>query len=395
LNEFDPNTINDILRDFAEVDEDISALFRDADDADATNRQTHLLGANSKSAHELAANPPEKPVHIVEDLIVEGLTLLCGAPKMGKSWMVLDMCASVADGLPFLGRKTLPGGVFYLALEDSFDRVHTRLLKQGHKMSPRFSIATEMRALDTGLIEQLDDWRSRNPDGRLVVIDTLQKIRPTQKGGANAYEADYNIMTPLHNWAKKNHIALVIVHHLRKTGTFDSGDPFERISGSSGLTGAADTSIVLARERNSDDARLLVTGRDVEMANLALHFETARCQWRMVGKDADTYFALRAYMDDPLVDCLRKLLDKNPGGARIGYDALMAEATEFIGYPPATDSRDLAKKLRTLAPQLMEYEGIGLSSNIRLDNGRVRGVHLTRIHAAKSTAIQTTLNTAV
>lgn len=386
----------EILREYAEQDEELTALFREADDADADARQTRLLGANSISAHALAANPPEKPLHIVEDLIVEGLTLLCGAPKMGKSWLVLDMCASVADGLPFLNRKTLAGGVFYLALEDSFDRVHSRLLKQGHKMSPKFSIATEMRALDTGLIEQLDDWRGRNPDGRLVVIDTLQKVRPSQKTGANAYEADYNIMTPLHTWAKKNHIALVIVHHLRKTGNFDTGDPFERISGSAGLTGAADTSIVLVRERNSEDARLMTTGRDVESADLALHFESSHCQWRMVGKDADSYFAMRKYADEPLVGCLRKLMDKYSGSLRIGYDALLNETTEWIGYPPATDVRNFAKKLRDLAPQLAEYDGITLHSNIHLERGSSRGIFLTRkSDFSPKAVVQTILNTPV
>ena len=176
-NEYDMNNLEQNLRDYAMTDGDLTSLFHDADSADAEARQTHLLGANSMSAHALAANPPQKPVHVVTGMIVEGLTLLCGAPKMGKSWFVLDMCASVAEGLPFLGQKTDRGGVFYLALEDSFDRVHTRLIKQGHKMSPRMSIATEMRSLDSGLIEQLNDWRGKNADGRLVVIDTLQKIR--------------------------------------------------------------------------------------------------------------------------------------------------------------------------------------------------------------------------
>ena len=229
----------------------------------------HAIGAGELIKQNFTAL-----LEVVSRLIVEGLTMLCGMSKTGKSWLVLLMCAAVAAGVPFLGRKTMQGKVLYCAFEDSLRRLQTRLNKLGIDPGDNLQFQTQVITLQDGLLNALDGWVLNNPDAKLIVIDTLQMIRGAVPSRVNAYAEDYKVMRQLKGFADKHHIAVVVVHHLNKLR--DVEDPFDKISGSTGLMGAADTTILMTRKRGEDDATITYTGRDVYGDDFKIRFEIGR-----------------------------------------------------------------------------------------------------------------------
>lgn len=125
--------------------------------------------------------------YIVDELLPQGLAILAGLPKIGKSYLSLDLCLCVAHGLPFLGKRTHAGSVLYLALEDSDRRLQKRVREVwGDKaVNSKFHRVTKAPRTNEGLLLQLDEHMAQYPDTSLIVIDTLQKVRKnTGQGGA-------------------------------------------------------------------------------------------------------------------------------------------------------------------------------------------------------------------
>lgn len=240
---------------------------------------------------------------IVDGLIPQGLTILAGAPKAGKSWLALDLCLSVARGDPFWNRDVDPvvGEVVYLALEDSERRLKSRMqtVLDGRSAPSNLSFITEAPAIDGGLVQQMQFLFDCRPNTSLVIIDTLGRIR--QASTKEGYLKDYQEMAALKRLADEQGCALIVVHHLRK---MRSVDPFDMISGTNGIAGAADTQLVLQRERQSTDGRLAITGRDLDEAEYALKF-TEKCRWELISEDARGY----NFQNDPLVKFLSDMED--------------------------------------------------------------------------------------
>ena len=230
-------------------------------------------------AEELMATPYAPKNFIVADMLPEGLTLLCGPSKIGKSWFVLQLCLCVALGRMFLGHNIIPSDVLYLALEDTFARVKDRVARLTEECPTNLRFAVQAGTLGGELEEQLVNHKTQYPDTKLVVIDTLQKVRGASdpKAGSPTYGKDYADIGSLKKLADDLGIAIVLVHHLRKTK--DKDDPFNEISGSTGLMGAADTALLLKKfDRASDHAELLWTGRDVQDGGVCLTFEDCICE---------------------------------------------------------------------------------------------------------------------
>lgn len=229
-------------------------------------------------AEELMARPFAPRNYLVAGLVPQGLTLLCGPSKAGKSWLVLQLCLCVALGVRFLGYNTLKSDVLYLALEDTFARVKERIAKLTDDHPTNLRFAVEAGTLGDGLEEQLRTHITQYPNTRLVVIDTLQKVRgqTVSKSSSPTYGKDYTDIGALKKLADMLGIAIVVVHHLRKTK--DKEDPFNEISGTTGLIGAADTTLLLKRfDRTSEYATLLWTGRDTDDGSITLSFY--QCIW--------------------------------------------------------------------------------------------------------------------
>lgn len=289
----------------------------------------------------------------VGGLIVEGVTLLVGASKIGKSWLVLSLACAVAAGKPFLGRDTRQGDVLYLALEDSERRLQTRLKQLHENPGAALMFATECRTLEDGLIDELREWVQNKERPRLIIIDTLQKVR----GGAlpsraNAYAADYAMMGKLKAFADEYHIAVVLVHHLNKMK--DVVDPYDRISGSTGLMGAADTTVMITRERGSDDAKVSFTGRDVWGDDFMIRTQEGR--WTVLGETAR---AAEEYARSPIVQTCRELLKESfAGKCECTRQGFIDACARISGTIPAETKSKLPEAIRSLAPELLKRDGI-------------------------------------
>ncbi len=210
-----------------------------------------------------------------------GVTLLAGKPKMGKSWLALALALAIAeDGLALGTLPVTQGQVLYLGLEDSLRRIADRSVRllQGRVPPENFIWSGAWNQLNAGGLADIEDWLYKHKEARLVVIDTLAKVRPMTTSNSSGYSDDYAIMTPLKAIAEDNNVAILVIHHLRKMG---APDVMDTISGTTGLTGATDCNMVLDRERGKDNAILHITGRDIEEQVLHLKFDTETTQWML------------------------------------------------------------------------------------------------------------------
>jgi len=219
----------------------------------------------------------------VPGLLPEGLFLLASKPKMGKSFLTIDFAYGVATGTKVLGvlEAGAPADVLCLALEDGDRRVQARLGGIVNAAIPaRLSLAFSWPLLDNGGLDRIDTWLAEHPEARLITIDTLQKVRPMEKSGRSYYRQDYEALAPLTDLAHKYRVCILVVHHLNKRET---GDTFDKVSGTTGLTGATDGTLILSRDRQSSHAVLTVTGRDVEERDWFLERDRGTGSWTLVG----------------------------------------------------------------------------------------------------------------
>lgn len=244
----------------------------------------------------------------IPDILPEGLTLLAGKPKQGKSWLALSAALSIATGGMALGKQPVTQGeVLYLALEDNARRLQARarqLLASVTTIPNGMEFALTWPRLHEEGLTALEAYLEAHPQVRLVVIDTWAKIAPPSEGKrCSQYEGDYEALTPLKRLADIHHVSILAVHHLRKTG---ASDVLDEVTGSTGFTGAVDGALILKRERGTTDATLFVTGRDVEREqHLALTFDSATAQWTLAGNAEEVY---RSKERQEILDLLQEQL---------------------------------------------------------------------------------------
>lgn len=236
----------------------------------------------------MAAEFPE-PKWAVPGILAEGVSLLAGPPKVGKSWLSLGLGLSVAAGGKAFDSVPVKGGpVLYLALEDTPRRLQTRMgkLLGGQKAPAGLTLVTECPPFPQGGSDAIAGWLDRNPDARMVVIDVFAKMRGQAPQGVSAYDADYVAVGYAKRIADHYGIAVVLVHHVRKAG---SEDFLTEVSGTNGIAGAADATLVLKRARGQADGILHVTGRDVNEAEYALSFQEASGAWHLLDGPASDH----------------------------------------------------------------------------------------------------------
>lgn len=241
--------------------------------------QKELNLINGKSLLALDIEPLK---FIVSRILPTGLHLLAGSPKTGKSWLALWLCNQVSKGLPVWEFPSEKCGAFYLSLEDTLDRLHYRLSKITDEGSEQIIFATTSDEMDGGFCGQLERFIQTHPETELIFIDTLQRLR----GGTGlSYSAEYEEVGKLKVIADKYKIAIVLVHHLRKT---PSGDPLNMIAGSVGIAGAVDGIFILSKENRIENrATLYITGRDIEDIQLCLEFDSECGVWNFVGYEKE------------------------------------------------------------------------------------------------------------
>ncbi|GIG67304.1 AAA family ATPase [Phytomonospora endophytica] len=231
------------------------------------------------SAAELQTMEFPEPNWAIPGLLPEGLTLFAGSPKLGKSWFVYGAGLHIAAGMPVLGDiEAEQGPVLYLALEDTLRRLQGRMnsILGGTQAPKDFYSTTKCPPFGSGGEEELHYWLGKHPGTRLVIIDTFVKMRAETRSSASVYEADYHAADRIKQIADAHQVAIVVVHHTRKMSATDFQDT---VSGSNGLAGAADATLVLDRARTANHGTLSLTGRDVEESALALVFDPETGLW--------------------------------------------------------------------------------------------------------------------
>jgi hypothetical protein len=225
--------------------------------------------------------------YIVPGYITEGVTIFAGKPKIGKSWLLYDICVGCSSDRFVLGTiKPTQGDVLYLALEDSQRRLQSRLAKlcPHSSISDRLTLTTNWRRAHEGGVRDIAEWCDSVQNPTLVVIDTLENFRPPARHGVGAYTTDYEAIGELHKLAHQRGLAVVVIHHVRK---MDAEDPFDMVSGTNGLTGAADTILVLKRQAGS--VTLHARGRDIDEQETACEFNKSSCRWTLLGQAAEIH----------------------------------------------------------------------------------------------------------
>ena len=224
--------------------------------------------------------PPQD--YVIRGLLPMGLSIIGGAPKIGKSWLMLDLCVKVAKGEPLWEMETRRGTTLYLCLEDTLRRLQTRLDCITETVPPNAFFATVSGTLADDLEAQILQFVRVHPDTVLIVIDTFQMIRGN--AGEPTYGGDYEEIQKLKRIADSQRVAILLVHHLRKQG---DRDPINKLSGTTGITGAVDTVFVLDKSRRREDgATLVCTGRDIEHRELELRFSKEEFVWKLMNDSA-------------------------------------------------------------------------------------------------------------
>ena len=317
---------------------------------------------NAISAHALQnAELPEMQC-IVKNMLYEGLAILAGPPKIGKSWCSLQLGLSVAQGDNFLGFETNQGTVLYLALEDSYKRLQSRLniMLNSEEAPESFLFSIRCNSLSEGLLAQLKAFLVENPDIKLIIIDTLQLVRGTVNKNDTLYGNDYKEISTLKKFADDNHISIVLIHHFRKMA--DSSDTFNQITGTTGITGAADTMITLSKEsRFKQETLLSLTGRDIDGGEFVLKSDKRTHKWELIASqdEIEKINNKCIYESNPIIITINKLLEEHPTGFEITSSELSEQIFFYTGVKPKPRSPSaLSRELTKLKLDMLTYDSI-------------------------------------
>ena len=309
----------------------------------------------------LMDRPLEPPNFVVDTLIAQGLHILAGSPKVGKSWLALWLAVTVAKGEPVWGMGVRRGTTLYLCLEDSVLRIQNRLFEITEDAPDSVHFCMECAPIGQGLEEQVETFLAAHPDTVLVIIDTLQMVRPVHDA---TYANDYRDLSVLKRLADKHGIAILLIHHLRKE---KADDVFHRISGTTAISGAVDSSFTLVEEkRGSGRAKLSCVGRDIEYRELKLQRGSENV-WELVS-DSGT--------------------QAGPPGEQIVtlLSAFLTGRENFIGTPTELSEQIDPDRSRGITPKkvarmiLQSVEALrknGIAAVVRRSNGK-RVIELRR-----------------
>jgi AAA domain len=280
----------------------------------------------------------------IDPILPEGVTILAGKPKLGKSWLALAMLNAISCGGAALGQYPVEQGeVLYISLEDNDKRLKKRsnIVLQNGQASEGFYYATEWARMNEGGYEDLVVWIDEHPHARLICIDTWARFKPKAYGRQNQqYDEDYEALTPLQKLASERGVSILVVDHMRK---MESEDPLDMIAGSTGKTGAVDGFLLLYRKRNETDARLFVIGRDIEEEQeLLLTFNHHVASWVVKG-NVDEEPVAGTPERQAILDLLRN------------YDHGLTcnEIHEKLGKKSVNTTRNLLVKLRDIDHQVI------------------------------------------
>ena len=319
----------------------------------SSHQSPNVSALQSMTMEELfeTSFPPKSA--LIEGLLFSGTYIFAGAPKVGKSFLMLQFAYHVATGTPLWGFSVIQAGVLYLALEDDYSRLQERLYRMfGVETTSAMHLVINANTLADGLVDQIAGYIRNHTDVRLVIIDTLQKVRDGG-GEGYSYANDYESITKLKKYSDRNGICILVVHHTRK---MESPDPYERISGTNGLLGAADGGFILSKDqRNSETATLEVVGRDQEELTITLKKDRESLTWELENMDSYPFQP----PPDSLIVAIARFMN--------GRDQWTGIASELLSQLPEVDlaANTLIRKLNVLSGELYNRFGISYIPNRR------------------------------
>lgn len=296
---------------------------------------------------------------IVDNLIYPGTYILAGAPKVGKSFLVAQLAYHIATGQRLWDYEVKQSTVLYLALEDDHRRLQKRMNRMfGVDGTANLYFAITAKKLGEGLEDQLEEFINLHPDTRLIIIDTLQKIRQGN-GDSYSYANDYECVGNLKKFADQKEICLLIVHHTRKQ---QASDKFDMISGTTGILGCADGAFVLQKERRTDSSATLdIVGRDQCDQKLYLIRNQEKLLWDLDHTETELWKS----PPDPIVLKIAEFITTdNPK-----WNGNASELVEILKLEIAPNA--LTKKLNIGAGTLENDYGIRYESSRNHDGRRI------------------------
>ena len=303
----------------------------------------HTISLNELYEQVYASRPP-----LIDGLLCSGTYLFVGAPKMGKSFLMAQLAYHVSLGRTLWGYNVRQGTVLYLALEDEYRRLQERLFRMfGVEGTDELHFATSVKQLGGGLQEQLDRFVRDHPNTKLIIIDTLQKVR--ENGGDRySYANDYDIVGQLKNFADQRGICLLLVHHTRKQ---QADDKFDMISGTNGLLGAADGAFMLQKEKRTGNAATLdVSGRDQQDQKLHLVRNPEKLIWELESVETELW----KEPADPILEAVAKMMTDQ------SWTGTPSQLVGDLGFDIQPNT--LSKRLNVKASQLENEYGIHYES---------------------------------
>lgn len=311
----------------------------------------------------LMSTPLQPLRFVVDTLISQGLHILAGSPKVGKSWLALWLSVMVAKGEPVWDMPTRQGTTLYLCLEDSRLRIQNRLFEIMEDAPPSVHFCTDAFVISGGLEECIEAFIAEHTDTTLIIIDTLQMVRCS--GYDNTYANDYRDLSILKKLADKHGVAILLIHHLRKEG---ADDVFNRISGTTGVQGAVDSSFTLIEDRRgSGKAKLSCIGRDIEYREITLERNEDNV-WEMVTDSREQ----PGLLGDAIVSLL---------------SVFMKSSTHFIGTPTELADKLFSQSGEKISPKkisqrILQNADALVAAGISFDIRRSNGKRLIELHRA-------------
>ena len=297
---------------------------------------------------------------IIDGLLYGGAYILAGAPKIGKSFLVAQIAYHISTGKKLWDYEVHQGTVLYLALEDDYQRIQSRMfMMYGVEDSSNLYFATAANKIGNGLDEQLEFFMNEHPDTKLVIIDTMQKIREVG-GEAYSYASDYEIIGKLKQFADKHSICVLTVHHTRKQ---PAGDTFEMISGTTGLLGCADGSLLMQKKkRTALEATIDVVGRDQQDQILYLSKDPNTQIWNLDRTETE----LHREPPDPTLEAVARLVTSE----QPEWTGSPSELAETLNTGMAANA--LTKYLNIKCGRLKDEYGISYENKAKHSGRRVR-----------------------
>ena len=303
---------------------------------------------------------------IIDGLLYGGAYILAGAPKIGKSFLVAQIAYHISTGKKLWDYEVHQGTVLYLALEDDYQRIQSRMfMMYGVEDSSNLYFATAANKIGNGLDEQLEFFMNEHPDTKLVIIDTMQKIREVG-GEAYSYASDYEIIGKLKQFADKHSICVLTVHHTRKQ---PAGDTFEMISGTTGLLGCADGSLLMQKKkRTALEATIDVVGRDQQDQILYLSKDPNTQIWNLDRTETE----LHREPPDPTLEAVARLVTSE----QPEWTGSPSELAEALNTGMAANA--LTKYLNIKCGRLKDEYGISYENKAKHSGRRVTLTNTTK-----------------